>query len=74
MSSYSRNKGVRAIKSAHVKKISYDGVPFVAQRLTNLTSIHENAGLILASLSGSGIRVAVSCGVGHRFGSDPALL
>ena len=28
------------------------GVPFVAQRLTNLTRIHGDAGLILASLTG----------------------
>ena len=28
----------------------------------------------LASLSGSGICIAVSCGVDHRLGSDPALL
>ena len=40
----------------------------MAQRLTNLTSIHE------ASLSGLRIRVAMSCGVGRRRGSDLALL
>ena len=38
----------------------------MAQRSTNLTSIHEDA----ASISG----LAVSCGVGHRHGSDPVLL
>ena len=36
----------------------------------NLNSIHENAGLI----SGLRIRVAVSCGVGHRHSLDPLLL
>ena len=41
----------------------------------NPASIHEDAGLILGLaqwVGGSG--VAVSCGVGHRSGSDPALL
>ena len=40
----------------------------------NLTSIHEDSIQSLASLSGLRIHVAVSCGVGHRHGSDPALL
>ena len=40
------------------------GVPIVAQRVTNLTSTHEDAGL----------RIAMSCGVGRRRGLDPTLL
>ena len=42
------------------------GVPVVVQWLTNLTRNHE----VVGSRSG----VAVSYGVGHRRGSDPALL
>ena len=51
------------------KKESHTGVPVVAQWLTNPTRNHEVVGSI-PGLSG----VAVSCGVGHRCGSDPALL
>ena len=40
---------------------------------TNLTRNHEVSGLI-PSLSGLRIGVAVSCGVGHRCGSDLAWL
>ena len=47
----------------------------MAQRLTNLTSIHEDVGSIpgLGSV-GQGSGVAVSCGVSHRRSSDPELL
>ena len=40
----------------------------------NLTSIHEDAGSIPASLRDWGSGVAVSCGVGHRHDLDLALL
>ena len=39
---------------------------------TNLTSIHEDVGSIPGLAQGSGI--PVSCGVGHRRGTDPTLL
>ena len=47
----------------------------MAQQDENLTSIHKDAGLIPGLshwVKGSG--AAVSCGIGHRCGSDPALL
>ena len=40
----------------------------------NLTRNHEVAVSILASLSGLRIRIALSCGVGHRCCSDLVLL
>ena len=44
--------------------MNYHGVPVVEQWLTNPTRNHEVAGSV----------PAVSCGVGCRRGSDPALL
>ena len=47
----------------------------MAQQVKNLTSIHEDESLIpgLAQCVKGSI-VAVSCGVGHRLGSDLILL
>ena len=46
-----------------ISEINYNfkkiGVPVVAQRLMNLTNIHEDVGLILASLSG--LRIQPCC-------------
>ena len=52
------------------------GVPVVAQWLTNPTRNHEVAGSVpaLAQWVNERSGVAVSCGVGCRRGSDPALL
>ena len=51
------------------------GVLVVAQQVKNLTSIHEDAELMpgLAQWV-KGSHIAVSCGIGHRRGSDLALL
>ena len=46
------------------------GVPIVAEQLKNLISIHEDTG----STPGHGSPIAMSCGVGCRYGSDPTLL
>ena len=45
----------------------------MAQQVTNLTTIHEDMGSISDPV-GYVSSVAMSCGVGHRYGSDPTLL
>ena len=49
-----------------------DEVPVVAQRVSNLTRFHEGVGSFPGLVQSSS--VAVSCGVGHRHGSDSTLL
>ena len=46
----------------------------MALQVTNPTSIHEDAGSMPGPLSGLRISFAMSCGIGHRQGSDPVLL
>ena len=47
----------------------------MAQQVTNLTSIHEDTGSSPWPRSlGGRTGIAMSCGVGHRHGSDPTWL
>ena len=57
---------VRAESPKYRRRSSYCGLV-----VTNQTSILEDVGSIPGL---SGVSVAVSCGVGHRYGSDLALL
>ena len=54
---------------------SKEGVPIVAQWVKNWTSIHGGAGSIPGLDQWVKVSsITVSCGVGLRYGSDPALL
>ena len=51
------------------------GALIVAQQVTNRNIIHEDTGSIPGLTQWvKGSSIAVSCGVGHRHSSDPALL
>ena len=52
-------------------KLNLIGVPTVAQWVKNLTSIYEDAGSIPGLTQWvKGSSIPVSCGIGHRCGSD----
>ena len=56
-------------------ELKVDGVPVVAQQLTNPNSIHENVGSILGLPQWVGYPpLRVNCDVGCRRGLDPELL
>ena len=55
-------------------KSQHQGVPVIAQQKLIWLGTMKFQVWSLASLSGLGSSVAMSCGVGHRRGLDPALL
>ena len=57
-----------------LSKSQVPGIPFVAQRVKNPTSIQEDVGRFLASLSGLRIQGCHELCVGHRHSLDLALL
>ena len=60
-------------KEEQYLKQVFKGVPIVAQRVMNLTSTHEDVGLI-PGLTQWVKDLAVSCSVGHRCSSVLMLL
>ena len=46
----------------------------MTQRVKNMTSIHEDVGLIPGLAHCVQNPVAINCGIDHRWGSDPVLL
>ena len=62
------------INGKKINKRWSQGVPIVDQQVKNQTSIHENAGLILAFLSGLKIQHCHRLRCRSRIGSDLALL